>query len=381
VAGEIGRTPPEGMGSLLKGYREDRGVTQRELAAAVGMSIGALRDLEQGRTRFPRWGIVEELAAVLSLGRAQRDELTQAWRAARTVARRRPRPARRIGGLRIEVLGPLAVWRDGALVALGSVRQRAVLGMLALHPETGLHRDAIIDLLWGEQPPASAVPEVQAYVSRLRTILGGRTGNDWPITTVGGCRYHLALRTGGLQLDLSAFQQAARDARAARADPVHACDLYGQALAMWRGDILSDIDLVRGHPAVVAVACQRAEAVLGYAEAAVLAGIPGHVLPYLRGLCAEEPFDERAHAQLMILLAATGQQAAALQVFTALREVLAREFGLDPSPVLTRAQDLVLQQRISSTQGPAGASLHCPPGLPHGQAVADSALLAVNRTG
>ena len=340
---ETGKTPRTGMGSLLKRYREDHGVTQRELAAAAGMSIGALRDLEQGRTRFPRWGIVEELAAVLGLGHAQRAELTQAWRATGTVTRRRPRPGRRIGGLRIEILGPLTVWRDGTPIALGPARQRAVLGMLALHPETGLHRDALIDLLWGEQPPASAVPEVQGYVSRLRTIMGGRTGNAEPITTVGGCRYHLALGACGIQLDLSAFQQATRDARA---DPVRACELYEQALGMWRGDILADIDLVRGHPAVVQVARQRAEAVLGYAKAAVPAGIPGRVLPHLRDLCAQEPLDEQAHAQLMILLAATGQQAAALQVFTALRELLDSEFGIDPSPVLTRAQDLVLRQRI-----------------------------------
>jgi DNA-binding SARP family transcriptional activator len=116
---------------------------------------------------------------------------------------------------------------------------------------------------------------------------------------------------------------------------------------MRRGDILADIDLVHGHPAVMQVARGRAEAVLGYAEAAVLAGIPGRVLPYPHSQCAEEPLDEQAHAQLMILLAATGRQAAALQVFAALRDLLGRELGVDPSPVLTRPYDLVLRQRIS----------------------------------
>jgi transcriptional regulator with XRE-family HTH domain len=68
VAGEINGRGRIGMGSLLKRYRQARGVTQRELAAAAGLSIGTLRDLEQGRTRFPRWGMVEGLAAVLGLG-------------------------------------------------------------------------------------------------------------------------------------------------------------------------------------------------------------------------------------------------------------------------------------------------------------------------
>jgi hypothetical protein len=97
------------------------------------MSVGALRDLEQGRTRSPRWGTVEELAAALSLDPAQRAELTRAWRSGDSVrAPRRPCPGERSPGRRINVLGPLAAWRDGVQVALESVRQRAVLGLMAL---------------------------------------------------------------------------------------------------------------------------------------------------------------------------------------------------------------------------------------------------------
>jgi DNA-binding SARP family transcriptional activator len=113
---------------------------------------------------------------------------------------------------------------------------------------------------------------------------------------------------------------------------------------MWCGDLLGDVDLLRDHPAAVEVDRQRAEAVLEYAEAAMRAGVPGRVLPHLRGLCAGEPLNEHAHARLMVALAATGQQAAALQVFTELRTLLDTEFGLAPSPVLARAQSLVLRQ-------------------------------------
>jgi DNA-binding SARP family transcriptional activator/DNA-binding XRE family transcriptional regulator len=343
MAGEINGTARTGMGSLLKRYRQARGVTQRELAAAAGLSIGTLRDLEQGRTRFPRWGMVEGLATVLGLGQAQRAELTQAGRAADRGAARQP--AGRIGGLRIQILGPLTVWRDGVPVELGSARQRATLGLLALHHDTGLHRNAIIDALWGDNPPASAVPEVQGYVSRLRKVVSGGPA-DAGITTVAGCRYHLTVGAG--QLDLAAFRQATREVRSARPEPARACDLYEQALGMWGGDLLADVDLLRGHPAAVEVARQRAETVLGYAEAAMLAGVPGRVLPHLRGLCAGEPLNEHAHARLMVALAATGQQAAALQVFTELRTLLDAEFGIAPSPVLARAQALVLRQRVSS---------------------------------
>src|SRR5258708_4924132 len=101
------------MGTLVKRYREEQRVTQRELAAAAGMS-----------------------------------------------------------------LGPLAAWRDGAPLPLGSARQRAVLGVLALHAGTDVHRDVLIDLLWDERPPPTAVSKVQSYISWLRNVLGARPARD-----------------------------------------------------------------------------------------------------------------------------------------------------------------------------------------------------------
>ena len=340
---------------MLRRYREDRRLTQRELAAAAGLSLGALRDLEQGRTSVPRWGTAERLAVALALGPEQRAELARACPGSATPAGAVPAgavpaaaAAGRPRGTRLEVLGPLTAWRDGAAVALGSARQRAVLGLLALHADVGLHRDAIIDALWGEQPPASAVPEVQGYVSRLRRLLGGR-GPDGPpgsggvVVTVGGCCYRLDQAGGRLRVDLAGFRQLVRLARiCSRPDPARACDRYEQALGLWRGEILADVDLLRGHPATVAVIRQRAEAVLGYAEAAVPAGAAARVLPHLRGLCAGEPLDERAHAWLMTVLAAAGQPAAALQVFADLRRRLDAELGIAPSPVLAQAHARIL---------------------------------------
>jgi DNA-binding XRE family transcriptional regulator len=55
------------IGPLIRRYRAARGLTQRELARAAGVSIGALRDVEQGRTRWPRWPAFESMAAALGL--------------------------------------------------------------------------------------------------------------------------------------------------------------------------------------------------------------------------------------------------------------------------------------------------------------------------
>lgn len=60
-------------------------------------------------------------------------------------------------GLRLGVLGPLTASWDGTSLYLGGPRQRVILGMLALHANTLVHRERIIDAVWAEQPPASAV--------------------------------------------------------------------------------------------------------------------------------------------------------------------------------------------------------------------------------
>jgi DNA-binding SARP family transcriptional activator/DNA-binding XRE family transcriptional regulator len=337
MAGEMPRQP---IGALIKRYREARRVTQGELAAAAGISVGALRDLEQGRTRFPRWGTVEELAATLGVGQAHRAELARAFVTVQPGIAGRTEAA----GTRIDILGPLAASRDGTPVPLGPARQRAVLGLLALHAGGVVHREAIIDTLWGDRPPASAVTETQSYVSRLRKILGR---SRELISTEGGRCYRLNVRPD--QLDVARFEELTRQAR--EAAPARARNLYERALPLWRGDILADVDLLRDHPAAVAMTRRRSEAVLGYADAAGRAGAHARAVPYLRELCAAEPFNEPAHARLMVALAAGGEQAAALHIFTGLRRRLDEELGISPSSLLTEAHTQVLRQQLLAGDG------------------------------
>src|SRR4051812_16714916 len=80
--------------------------------------------------------------------------------------------------MQIQVLGPLEVTGASGLLALGGVRQRAVLAVLALHLNEVLSTDFLIEELWGEQAPAGALNTVQVYVSRLRKALQTETGHD-----------------------------------------------------------------------------------------------------------------------------------------------------------------------------------------------------------
>src|SRR6188472_576150 len=69
------------------------------------------------------------------------------------------------------VLGPLEVLDGDRSVPLAGAKQRALLALLLVHANHVLSRDRLIDELWGEQPPETAVTSLQVYVSRLRKLL------------------------------------------------------------------------------------------------------------------------------------------------------------------------------------------------------------------
>ncbi|HXL91209.1 MAG TPA: BTAD domain-containing putative transcriptional regulator [Streptosporangiaceae bacterium] len=243
------------------------------------------------------------------------------------------------GGLRIGVLGPLTVTRDGAEFPALPPGQRMVLGLLAVACGSAVRLDTIIDALWGDKPPVSATVIVQTYISRLRQALGALRGT---LLTLEGAGYRL--NVGPEELDLLAFRRLIADARAGAGDPAHACQVYEQALDLWRGEPLVDIAALRTHPAVVALAAEHTQAVLDYADAAMACGRHERVLPQLRQLAAASPLDELSQSRLMIALAGSGRQAEALAVHEEVRHRLDEELGVFPGSALRAAHAKVLHQ-------------------------------------
>src|SRR5262245_4495395 len=232
------------VGSLVRVRRRAAGLTQQELADLAQVSLGTVRDLEQGRTHHPRRGSMTRLAAALGLDAARLQTLT----------RRTPEPAGpeggrrpRVSGLQLKVLGPVEAWRDGRRAGLSEPRQRALLGLLALNPDVPVHRDTLIDVLWPDDPPATAAHLLQTYVSRVRRVLDpGRPPRDpQGLLVSAGTSYRLRVTVD--QLDLLAFRQLTAAARAAAAagEPGAACDAYDRALGLWRGGPAAHVDALR----------------------------------------------------------------------------------------------------------------------------------------
>ena len=138
----------------------------------------------------------------------------------------------------------------------------------------------------------------------------------------------------GVRADADEFSALAERAELAvtTGDQASALLLYENALRLWRGEPLADVDLLSAHPAVVNLTWQRSAVVVAYAEVASTTGWNEKVLGHLQALTAAEPLNERAHALLMMAMTASGQRAAALKLYAGLSDRLDQELGVRPGP-------------------------------------------------
>jgi DNA-binding SARP family transcriptional activator/transcriptional regulator with XRE-family HTH domain/tetratricopeptide (TPR) repeat protein len=374
-----GDGPASRFGSLVRTYRGEAGLTQRELAAKAGLSVAALRDFEQFRRRRPRPDSLAALVGALGLDVDQTARLSRAAalprRRPRAVPSPRPSPdgpgiaatehsSGHSEGLWLSALGPLEAWGDGTPLSLGPPARRAVLALLLIDPGVPVRQDTIVDVLWGESPPRTAVGLVQAHVSRTRRLLNSHHrfgGTNGVIESVRGA-YRLSL--SGTKVDLLVFRTLAARAAAARADgdDMTAVECYEHAVGLWHGEPLGDVDELCGHPGITALRQELSGVLLRYAEVACALSQHDRVIPRLQALANAEPLNEPAHARLMIALAGSGQQAAALRVHEDVRARLDRELGLSPGEGLDEAYVRVLRQEIRA--GNRARAPARPPALP-----------------
>ncbi|MDR7274836.1 BTAD domain-containing putative transcriptional regulator [Catenuloplanes atrovinosus] len=247
--------------------------------------------------------------------------------------------------MRIQVLGTVRAWLGDEPVELTSAGQRAVLGLLALAGGQPVTRSELIDALWGDDPPASAVNVLQTYVKHLRR----RLEPDRPARSRSALLPHVgdgyALRATADTLDLLCFRQLSAQATAARqeGDDRRAATLLDRALRQWQGAPLADVPQLAGHPKVVAVAAERGAALARYGELKIALGEVAEALPALAEAVAAQPLDEAGQARLIRAYAAAGRRADAFEAYHAARRRLADELGVDPGPELRAAHDIALR--------------------------------------
>ncbi|MEU1513336.1 AfsR/SARP family transcriptional regulator [Streptomyces sp. NPDC005811] len=238
------------------------------------------------------------------------------------------------------VLGALQVRRDGAALPVGPPRQRSLLALLLARAGEATTLHEVVDVLWSESPPLSAVNLVRRYVGELRrllepglpTLAAGR----WLLGQAG--TYRLAIPDD--HLDLVLFRRLRAEARdhCRQGEYRQGAERYVQGLLLWRGPAAADVPSeVRCHPVFGALDRERLATAKDAADAALRAGCGELVVDELYRIADYHPLDEALQAKLMTALTAAGNRAEAVAVYAGVRGRLREDLGIGPGPELRAA--------------------------------------------
>ena len=239
-----------------------------------------------------------------------------------------------------QILGPLEVRSARGTVRLEGLKPRAVLAVLLLHANEPVSAERLAVALWGEDAPAGAVRTVQVHVSRLRKALGDPEALS---TTPAG--YRLRVRPG--ELDAERFARGVAEGQRAleAGDPQRARVVLGEALGLWHGPALADVEFEPFAALEIArLEEQRLVALEARVQADLAAGSHGALVSELRQLRAEHPTRERLTGQLMLALYRSGRQTEALEVYRDARQTLVEDAGVEPGAELQRVHTAILDQ-------------------------------------
>ena len=268
-------------------------------------------------------------------------------------------------GLRLYLLGPPRIERDGAPVGVDTAKAIALLAYLVL-TETSQRRETLIGLLWPESDQARGRAALRRTLSALNKALGGER--------LPADRDTVGLEPGARPwVDLLQFRARLAACKAhghAAADVCPDClGPLGDAVALCGGDFLQGFSLrdslgfddwqyhqgeiLRRELDGALDRLARGLAARGEVEAA---------LDYARRRLAVDPLNEAAHCQLMALYAQAGQRPSALRQYAECARILQAELGVTPQ----RATTSLYQDIAAGRTGPQLPAVPAPevPSLP-----------------
>jgi YVTN family beta-propeller protein len=245
----------------------------------------------------------------------------------------------------LRVLGPLEVLHGNVNLSLGGAKQRALFAYLVLRANRVVSAENLIDVLWGEDVPETAMHTLHVYISQLRKVLRGAGSAEGPELATEGRGYVLRVDEG--MVDLARFERMVAVGREALGGgrEVEAASALREALGLWRGPPLSDLPY-EGFPRQEITKLEELHlaAIEDRIEADLRLGRHAQLVSELRVLVQDHPLRERLGGQLMLALYRSGRQAEALQVYRHTQVVLNTELGIDPSSSLQRLEGQILRQ-------------------------------------
>ncbi|MFE3329790.1 BTAD domain-containing putative transcriptional regulator [Streptomyces sp. NPDC059176] len=238
--------------------------------------------------------------------------------------------------MRFNLIGPFEiVTDDGRAHRVSTPKVCQTLALLLTRPNEVVTSDALIQELWGDNPPRSAQTTLQTYVYHARRMLVSEcaVNVDRQVLVTRSPGY--LAQVGADEVDVMILERLVAKAQSELDEGAAASALAGlrEALALWRGPVLSNVragEVLAGRIAHIEEIHIRALELRVQAELRL--GRHREVIPELRMLVHDYPLNEWFHGQLMHALSRAGRRSEALQVYQNLRRLLDDELGLEPSP-------------------------------------------------
>jgi DNA-binding SARP family transcriptional activator len=263
------------------------------------------------------------------------------------------------------ILGSLDVSGQTGKLKLSAPRHRTVLAMLLLEPNHIVSVDRLIEAIWDTAPPSTARTQIQICISVLRKALSD-AGVPGTIKTM---QPGYVIRMDGGELDLQLFNQFTASGRAAASEQhlTEAVGYFRQALGLWRGEPLADVDSLLVQSIAARLAERRLLLLEECIDLELWLGRHYWLISELLDLVAGYPLRERLRAQLITALHHAGRRAEALEAYQLARQDLIRELGLEPGEELQATHQAILADEFALARAdpPPAILAVAPAEVPH----------------
>ncbi|MEV6906803.1 BTAD domain-containing putative transcriptional regulator [Amycolatopsis sp. NPDC051071] len=226
--------------------------------------------------------------------------------------------------MEFRVLGPVQCRSGARPVKLAGPRQERILAALLLGADRVVSVSRLVDVVWDEDPPATATRQIRNLTTALKRALVAEGALEDVLTAEGP---GFVLRP--LTFDLRTFED-----HVSRGE-------FREALACWRGPALSGVDSAALRGEADELDERRLSVVERCLDEEISAG--EDAVAELTALVAEHPFREAFVGLLMRALHQQGRQADALNAYRQAQTRLADELGLDPGPKLRELCERILR--------------------------------------